>query len=120
MGIEILFRRETLDEVKVAEGAAHFDSVDLIEDSRGRLGFVALKGGRRVCQLCGGVLLAENSHDRKHRMVPVYMYGMDTPAVWLHAKCEAPPAKIFMNFQGLGIRRKFAQGAKALSKVVGG
>lgn len=116
--MELLFRRETLDETKVAADAAHFDSVDLIEDSRGRLGFVALKDGRHVCQQCGGRLLSENSHDRKHRMVPVYLYGTAAPAVWLHAKCEAPPAKIFMNFKGLGIRRKFARGVKALEGVL--
>jgi hypothetical protein len=120
MDIRNLFRSETLDDMKVGANAAHFASVDLIEGPDGKLGFVAQDAeGRRVCQQCGGHLLGANHYDRKLRMVPVYMYP-DAPAVWLHAKCEAPPIKIFQNFKGLGIRRKVANIVKATSGILGG
>jgi hypothetical protein len=120
MDIKNLFRRETLDDMKVAANASHFASVDLIEGPDGKLGFVALDvNGRRVCQQCGDLLLSADHYDRRNRMVPVYIYP-DAPAVWLHARCEVPPTKIFMNFKGLGIRQQVANIVKATSGIFGG
>jgi len=120
MSIEHLFRKETLDDMKVGANAAHFASVDLIEGPDGKLGFVALDAdGRRVCQQCGGYLRSQDSYDSRLRMTPVYLYP-DAPPVWLHAKCEVPPVKLFLNFKGLGIRRKVANIVKATKGVLGG
>lgn len=105
MGIEHLFRRETLDELKVAGNAAHFDGVDTFVDPHtGQTGLVAVSKGRRVCQQCGKGF---NEGDRRLRMHPVYMYP-DAPPIGLHAKCEVPPIRIFQMFQGLATRRKVA------------
>ena len=116
MGIEILFRRETLDEMKVAGDAAHFDSVDMIEGPDGKLGVVALHNNRRVCQQCGEGF---NQSNPKLRMTPV-SFGEGAPPIYLHAKCETPPSGIFKMFQGLGTRRRVANIVKqsvALDKV---
>jgi hypothetical protein len=105
MGIEILFRRETADDYKVAADAAHFDGVDTVRDPvTGMLGLVAVQDGRRICQQCGGHF---NQSDRKLRMTPVYTYP-DAPPMFLHAKCEVPPMKIFQLFKGLQKRREVA------------
>lgn len=102
---EILFRRETADDMKIGANAAHFDEVDTVTDPKtGMLGLVAVHQGRRVCQQCGGFF---NDGDRKLRMTPVYTFP-EAPPVFLHAKCEVPPAKIFTMFKGLQVRRRVA------------
>lgn len=107
-GLELLFRRETEDELKVAADAAVFDGVDLITGKDGRLGIVAIHKGRRVCQQCGGLFAMG---DRKLDMVPVVLYP-EAPPVYLHAKCQVPPTRIFMFFKGLMTRRKVANVVK--------
>jgi hypothetical protein len=108
MAIDFLFRRETADEYKVAADAAHFDSVDMIEGPDGMLGIVALHHGRRVCQQCGKGF---NASDPRMRMTPVYL-EQGAPCVYLHAKCETPPARIFTMFRGLKTRREVANVVK--------
>lgn len=105
MSILDLFRRETIDEIRVAANAAHFDGVDTFTDPKtGLLGLVAVHQGRRVCQQCGGGFDESNP---KLRLQPVYMYP-DAPPIGLHAKCEVPPIRIFRMFQGLATRRHYA------------
>lgn len=101
---EILFRRETADDLKIGANAAHFDNVDLVTMPDGKLGVVAIHQGRRVCQQCGGHF---NESNPKLRMTPVYMHP-DAPPVFLHAKCEVPPSRIFTMFRGLEVRRRVA------------
>jgi hypothetical protein len=102
--MDILFRRETEDDLKVAADAAVFDGVDLITGPDGKLGIVAIHNDRRVCQQCGGIFI--HGH-RKLEMVPVYLYA-EAPPVYLHAKCQVPPMKIFTFFKGLATRRRVA------------
>lgn len=109
--LDFLFRRETADDYKVAADAAHFDSVDMIEGPDGKLGIVALHQGRRVCQQCGKGFDQSNP---RMRMTPVYL-EQGAPAVYLHAKCETPPARIFTFFKGLKTRREVANVVKMSS-----
>lgn len=109
MSITHLFRRETLDESKIAEDAACFDDVDLIEGPDGKLGMVAVNKGRRVCQRCGDQF---DQSDKRMRMTPVWLWP-GAPPVYLHAKCEKDPVRIFQTFKGLGVRRSLAKIAKA-------
>lgn len=104
MAVEILFRKETVDDLKIGANAAHFDDVDLIEGPDGKLGIVAIHNGRRVCQQCGGHFDQGNP---KLRMTAVHTHP-DAPPVYLHAKCETPPSRIFTMFRGLQIRRRVA------------
>ncbi|MFQ5339948.1 MAG: hypothetical protein ACE5F6_00220 [Anaerolineae bacterium] len=103
-GVEILFRQETADDMKIGANASHFDDVDLIEGANGKLGIVAIHKGRRVCQQCGGYF---DSSNPKLRMTPVHTHP-EAPPVYLHAKCEVPPAKIFTMLRGLPVRRRVA------------
>lgn len=103
-GVEILFRRETVDDMRIGANAAHFDDVDLITTPDGKLGIVAIHKGRRVCQQCGGHF---NESNPKLRMTPVYTHP-DAPPVFLHAKCEVPSPRIFTMFKGLQVRRRVA------------
>lgn len=113
---EFLIRRETLDE-KLAEGATFLDDIDLILSPRDQtLVMVAVKGGRHVCQQCGG-LFAE--HDQQFRGVEVSL-APGSPRVLLHAKCEnwADGRRIQRVFDGLGVRRRLASAMKASSRIV--
>lgn len=103
-GVEILFRQETADDMRIGANASHFDDVDLIVGSDGKLGIVAIHKGRRVCQQCGGYF---DSSNPRLRMTPVYTHP-EAPPVYLHAKCEVPPSKIFTMFRGMGVRRRVA------------
>jgi hypothetical protein len=52
-------------------------------------------------------------------MTPVSLYS-GAPPVYLHAKCEAPPTKLFNFFKGLGTRRKVAsivKGSESLEQA---
>ena len=118
MGIEILFRRETADDYKVAASAAHFDGVDTVTGPDGKLGLVAVQNGRRICQQCGGHF---NNSIPKLRMTPVHLYP-DAPPMYLHAKCEVPPMRIFTMLRGLQVRRQVANIVKksmGLDKAAG-
>ena len=120
MGIEVLFRRETADDYKVAASAAHFDGVDTVTDpATNQLGLVAIQNGRRICQQCGGHF---NSSNPKLRMHPVYLYP-EAPPMFLHAKCEVPPIKVFQMLRGLQVRREVANIVKkslGIDKAAGG
>jgi hypothetical protein len=114
MGIDFLFRRETSDDYKIGANATHFDNVDLIEGPDHKLGLVAVHQGRRVCQQCGDGF---NQSIPKLRMVPVHTHP-EAPPVYLHAKCEVPPIKIFNMFRGLQIRRGVADIVKQSQGIV--
>jgi hypothetical protein len=112
-GVEILFRQETADDMRIGANAAHFDDVDLIAGPDGKLGIVAIHQGRRVCQQCGKHF---NQSNPKMRMTPVWTHP-DAPPVYLHAKCEVPPSKIFTMFRGMGVRRRVANIVKKCAGI---
>ena len=106
---EILFRRETADE-RLAVGATYMDDIDLIQSPRdGLLVMVAVKGGRHVCQQCGGVFVESS---RKLRATEVSL-APGSPRLLLHAQCEDKKIFIQNQFRGLEIRRGLAKVAKA-------
>jgi hypothetical protein len=112
-GVEILFRQETADDLKIGANATHFDDIDLITGSDGKLGIVAIHQGRRVCQQCGGQF---DQSDPRLRMTPVWTHP-DAPPVYLHARCQVPPIKISLMFKGLQIRRRFASIVKKCAGI---
>ena len=109
--MDIFFRRESEDDLKVAADAACFDGVDLITGSDGLLGIVAVHNNRHVCQQCGGGFI--HGH-KKLAMVPVTLY-VGAPPMYLHAKCQVPPSRVFQSFKGLATRRRVANIVKQTS-----
>ncbi len=106
---EILIRRETQDE-QLAVGATYMDDIDLVLSPRdGLLVMVAVKGGRHVCQQCGG-LFVESSMNLRATEVSL---APGSPRLLLHAKCEQKRIFIQSKFRGLEIRRGLARIAKA-------
>lgn len=109
MSAEILIRRETADE-RLAVGATYMDDIDLIQSPiTGLLVMVAVKGGRHVCQQCGGHFI---EGDNRLRGVEVSL-APGSPKLLLHAKCEDKKIFIQNKFRGLEIRRGLAKVARA-------
>jgi len=106
---ELLIRRETADE-QLAVGATYMDDIDLVVSPRdGLLCMVAVKGGRHVCQQCGGTFIES---DQRLRSTEVSL-APGSPRVLLHAQCEGKKTEIQRKFRGLEIRRGLAKIAKA-------
>lgn len=106
---EILIRRETQDE-QLAVGATYMDDIDLIQSPRdGLLVMVAVKGGRHVCQQCGGVFVEGHKTLRPTEV----SLAPGSPRLLLHAQCEEKRPFIQNKFRGLEIRRGLARIAKA-------
>jgi len=111
--MDIFFRRESEDDLKVAADAAVFDGVDLITGPDGMLGIVAIHNDRYVCQQCGGIFIKGH---KKLEMLPIHLYA-GAPPVYLHAKCQVPPSRVFQFFKGLATRRRVANIVKQTTGI---
>lgn len=113
---EILIRKETQDE-QLAVGATYMDDIDLVVSPRdGLLVMVAVKGGRHVCQQCGGLFVESSMHLRATEV----SLAPGSPRLLLHAQCESKKIFIQNKFRGLEIRRglaKIARGSVSIAQA---
>ena len=94
------------EDEQAALGATYMDEVDLIHSPQdGLIVLVAIKGGRQVCQQCGGTF-DESQPKLKSTEVS---FSPGSPRLKMHAGCEARPAQIQNKFRGLEFRRKLAR-----------
>lgn len=99
---------------QAAMGATHMDDIDLIQSPRdGLLVIVAVKGGRHVCQLCGGTF---DQSSRLLRGVEV-SFSPGSPKLLMHSGCESRKAQVQNKFRGLEFRRKLASIARQSQSI---
>jgi len=102
------------EDEQAALGATHMDDIDLITSPRdGLLVIVAVKGGRHVCQLCGGTFDESNP---KLRGVEV-SFSPGSPKLLMHNGCESKKIQVQNKFRGLEVRRNLARIARASSGI---